>query len=51
MCAIGHRLVEMGCSVLFTPAYCPVQDLLAAKRNLELSRALHKLDNIDFPNH
>lgn len=43
-CAIGHALVEAGHSVLFTPAYQLVQDLLVAKRNLELPRALRKLD-------
>ena len=48
MCAIGHRLVESGRSVLFTPAYRLVQDLLAAKRDLELPRMLRKLDNFDF---
>ena len=48
MCAIGHRLVESGRSVLFTPAYRLVQDMLAAKRDLNLPRMLRKLDNIDF---
>lgn len=48
MCAIGHKLVEAGRSVLFTPAYRLVQELLAAKRDLELPRALRKLDNFDF---
>lgn len=48
MCAIGHRLVESGHSVLFTPAYRLVQDLLAARRNLDLPRTLRKLDNFDF---
>ncbi|NIN94188.1 MAG: ATP-binding protein [Anaerolineae bacterium] len=48
LCAIGHRLVEAGRSVLFIPAYRLVQDLLAAKRDLELPRALRKLDNFDF---
>ncbi len=48
MCAVGHRLVEAGRSVLFTPAYRLVQDLLAAKRDLELPRALRKLDNVEF---
>src|SRR5439155_18707620 len=33
-----------GHSVLFTPTYALVQELLAAKRDLELPRALHKLD-------
>ena len=32
LCAVGHRLVESGRSVLFAPAYRLVQDLLAAKR-------------------
>ena len=32
LCAVGHRLVEAGRSVLFAPAYRLVQDLLAAKR-------------------
>ena len=35
-CAIGHRLVESGHSVLFAPAYRLVQDLLAARRDLAL---------------
>ena len=48
MCAIGHRLVKSGRSVLFTPAYRLVQDMLAAKRDLNLPRMLRKLDNIDF---
>ena len=33
-CALGHRLVEAGHSVLFAPAYRLVQELLAAKRDL-----------------
>ena len=44
----GHRLVEAGHSVLFAPAYCLVQELLAAKRDLDLPRRLRKLDNFDF---
>jgi DNA replication protein DnaC len=48
LCAVGHRLVEAGHSVLFTPAYQLVQELLAAKRDLELPRVLRKLDNFDF---
>ena len=35
-CALGHRLVEAGHSVLFAPAYRLVQELLAAKRDLDL---------------
>jgi len=45
MCAIGHALVDRGHAVLFTPTYSLVQELLAAKRNLELPRALRKLDH------
>ena len=40
LCAIGHRLVESGRSVIFAPAYRLVQDLLAAKRDLALPRQL-----------
>jgi DNA replication protein DnaC len=42
--AIGHALVEAGHSVLFVPTYQIVQDLLIAKRDLDLPRALRKLD-------
>ena len=48
LCALGHRLVEAGPSVLFAPAYRLVQELLAAKRDLGLPRRLRKLDNFDF---
>ena len=48
MCAIGHRLVQSGRSVLFIPAYRLVQDMLAAKRDLDLPRMLRKLDNFDL---
>src|SRR5215203_6329558 len=44
MCAIGHALIDRGHAVLFMPTYNLVQDLLAAKRDLELPRALRKLD-------
>jgi DNA replication protein DnaC len=44
LCAVGHALVEAGHTVLFTPAYGLVQELLSAKRDLELPRALRKLD-------
>lgn len=44
MCAVGHALIERGHAVLFMPTYNLVQDLLAAKRDLELPRALRKLD-------
>lgn len=46
--AIGHRIVQSGRSVLFAPAYRLVQELLAARRDLELPRLLRKLDNIEF---
>ena len=45
---LGHRLVEAGHSILFAPAYRLVQELLAAKRDLDLPRQLRKLDNFDF---
>ena len=48
MCAIGHKLMESGRSVLFIPAYRLVQDMLAANRDLELPRMLRKLDNFDM---
>jgi DNA replication protein DnaC len=44
LCAVAHALIEGGHRVLFTPAYALVQELLAAKRALELPRALRKLD-------
>ncbi len=43
-CAIGHALIDAGHSVLFTPAYQLVQELLLAKRELTLPRLLAKLD-------
>lgn len=46
-CALGHRLIEAGHAVYFTPAYRLVQDLLAAKRDLALPRALRKLDQFE----
>jgi len=44
LAALGHALVQAGHAVLYVPAYALVQDLLAAKRTLELPRALRKLD-------
>ena len=40
--------MQSGRSVLFIPAYRLVQDMLAAKRDLELPRMLRKLDNFDL---
>jgi len=45
MCAVGHALVERGQAVLFVPTYTLVQELLVAKRDLDLPRALRKLDH------
>jgi DNA replication protein DnaC len=47
MCAVGHALIERGHTVLFMPTYSLVQELLAAKRNLALPRALRKLDHFE----
>lgn len=46
-CALGHALVEAGRSVLFVPTFKLVQELLAAKRDLELPKALRKLDRYE----
>jgi len=43
-CALAHALVQAGHAVLFAPTYQLVQDLLAAKRNLQLPRMLRSLD-------
>jgi len=47
-CALGHAMVEAGRSVLFTPTHQIVQQLLAAKRDLELPRMLSRLDNFEL---
>jgi DNA replication protein DnaC len=46
--ALGHALVERGHAVLFTPTFRLVQELLAAKRDLALPRALARLDAFDL---
>ncbi|MEY2458497.1 MAG: hypothetical protein QOG30_327 [Acidimicrobiaceae bacterium] len=46
--ALGHALVQRGHSVLFTPTFRLVQELLAAKRDLTLPRYLQKLDAFDL---
>jgi DNA replication protein DnaC len=43
-CALGNALVHSGRSVLFMPTFKLVQELLAAKRDLQLPRALRRLD-------
>jgi DNA replication protein DnaC len=47
-CALGHALVERGHSVFFAPAYQIVQQLLAARRDLVLPKALRQLDAYDL---
>jgi DNA replication protein DnaC len=47
-CALGHALIESGHTVLFTPTYQLVQQLLVAKRALDLPRALRQLDNFEL---
>ena len=44
---MGHELVRQGHSVLFLPAYKLVQRLLIAKRELELERAIKRLDRFE----
>ena len=39
LCALGHWLMEAGHFVVFAPSYHLVQELLAAKRNLDLPLA------------
>jgi len=46
-CALGHALIARGYSVLFTPTFRLVQELLAAKRDLKLPAALRRLDMFD----
>jgi len=48
MAGLGHALIEQGRSVLWTPTYSLIQELLAAKRDLELPRKLRKLDNYEL---
>ena len=45
--AVGHRLVQLGHSVLFTPTYCLVDELLRAKRDLLLEHELRRLDTYE----
>jgi DNA replication protein DnaC len=46
--ALGHALVRRGHSVLFSPTFRLVQELLAAKRDLSLPRALQRLDAFEL---
>jgi DNA replication protein DnaC len=45
--AIGHELVYRGKRVFYTPCSLLVQDLLIAKRELRLAKALKKLSRFD----
>lgn len=46
--ALGHALVQHGHAVLFSPTFRLVQELLAAKRDLALPKALQRLDAFDL---
>ena len=45
--AVGHELVKLGRSVLFTPTYRLVDRLLRARRDLELEYELRRLDRFE----
>jgi len=45
--AVGHQLVQVGLSVLFTPTYRLVDELLRAKRDLMLEHELRRLDTYE----
>jgi DNA replication protein DnaC len=47
LCAIGHQLIDQGKRVLFIGCSQLVQDLLIAKRDLEMSNLLKKLSRYD----
>lgn len=47
LCAIGHELIEKGKQVFFTSCSQLVQDLLIAKKELELTKKLKKLSRFD----
>ena len=47
LCAIGHELIQQGKRVLFVKCNLLVQNLLIAKRDLELSRLLKRLGKYD----
>ena len=44
---MGHELVQAGYSVLFTPTYRLVDELLRAKRDLLLENELRRLDRYE----
>lgn len=45
--AVGHALIQAGYSVLFTPTYRLVDELLRAKRDLLLEHELRRLDRYE----
>ena len=45
--AVGHALIQAGYSVLFTPSYRLVDELLRAKRDLLLEHELRRLDHYE----
>lgn len=47
LCAIGHALIERGKKILFITCGQLVQDLLIAKRELEITKKLKKLSKFD----
>jgi len=47
VCAIGHQLIQQGYRVLFRPCSLLVQELLLAKKDLNLPKALKKLSKYD----
>ncbi len=47
LCAIGHALIERGKQVLFISCSQLVQDLLIAKKELEMTKKLKKLSKFD----
>lgn len=47
LCAIGHELVQQGRRVLFIPCSQLLQDLLIAKKNLEMNKWIKKLSHFD----
>lgn len=47
LCAIGQELIRKGRKVYFTPCSLLVQELLRAKKELELARLLKKLSRYD----
>ncbi len=47
LCAIGHALIERGKKVLFITCGQLVQDLLIAKRELEITKKFKKLSKFD----